>query len=213
MDDPIATALRHAQRELRIVLANNKARRARLAAIARDRLGHQEYVELRDSIDRSITTLYTKLQKRDGPKANKKKKKSVELNGAPNGALTGVSALPPCPAAIGLGPDEENRLNVPEQLNRLVQTRRQWVDTVGSVFEEKQNESPGRIWGLPRTSVYDGIDEEVRREIARNSPPGSTSNSHLHLRAPTIVLDSRTTSSTNMTKGKEKASEHDMDID
>ena len=31
VDDPIATALRHAQRELRTVVATNKARRARLA--------------------------------------------------------------------------------------------------------------------------------------------------------------------------------------
>ncbi|KAJ3524687.1 hypothetical protein NM688_g8518 [Phlebia brevispora] len=43
VDDPIATALRHLQRELRTVVATNKARRARLAAIARDRLAYQEY--------------------------------------------------------------------------------------------------------------------------------------------------------------------------
>ena len=77
MDDPIGTALRHAQTELRTVLATNKARRRRLAAIAKDRLAYQEYVDTRDSLDKAITNLYAKLQKRDGPKSNKKKGESV----------------------------------------------------------------------------------------------------------------------------------------
>ena len=73
MDDPIATALREAQRELRKVAATNKARKARLVSIACDRLGYQEYLEVRDSIDRNITTLYHKLQRKDVPKVSKKK--------------------------------------------------------------------------------------------------------------------------------------------
>ena len=116
----------------------------RLAAIARDRLGYQEYLELRDALDKNISNLYTKLQKKDGPKSHKKKKKPSELNGTsnlPNG--TGLPA--PSPAALGLLQDDEHHLNVPEQLRHLVQTRRQWVDTVGSVFEQKEQESPGRI--------------------------------------------------------------------
>jgi len=213
VDDPIATALRHAQRELRTVLATNKARRSRLAAIARDRLGYQEYIELRDSIDKNITTLYSKLQKKDGPKANKKKKKSMELNGMPNGVLTGVSALPPCPAAIGLSQDEQNRLSVPEQANQLVKTRRQWVDTVGGVFEEKQRETPGRIWGLPKTSVFIGVDQQVQQELARTTPPDPSSRSQLRVGAPSLdVSDARTSNSVSTSKGKEKASVDYMDI-
>lgn len=60
---------------------------------------------------------------------------------------------------------------MPEQLNQLVHTRRKWVDTVGGVFEEKQRENPGRIWGLPKTSVYEGIEEEVQ-ELLRAGPEG-----------------------------------------
>ncbi len=63
-------------------------------------------------------------------------------------------ALPPCPAALGLGPDEKNHLVVTKQLKQLVDTRRQWVDTVGKVFEKKQEESPGRIWGVPKGRVF-----------------------------------------------------------
>ncbi|KAI0062017.1 hypothetical protein BV25DRAFT_685672 [Artomyces pyxidatus] len=166
VDDPIATALRQAQRELRTVVATNKARKARLASIARDRLGYQEYIELRESIDKNIMALYTKLQKKDGPKAAKKKKKGsmgglgTEMNG-------GSPPLGTWPASLGLGPDDSNLLRVPDQLKQLVATRRQWVDAVGAVFDEKEQEQPGRIWGFPQRSVYEGIEEEVAALLAR----------------------------------------------
>lgn len=164
VDDPIATALRHAQRELRTVVATNKARKARLAAIARDRLGYQEYLELRDSIDRNIANTFTKLQKKDGPKVSKKKKKlgDASVTGTPVPGEGGPPLPPPCPAALGLGPDDDNQLVVSEQLRQLVETRRQWVDTVGGVFEQKQRERPGSMWGFPESSVYEGVDEEVQ---------------------------------------------------
>lgn len=175
VDDPIATALRHAQDELRTVVATNKARKARLASVARDRIGYQEYIDLRDSIDKNISTLYTKLQKKEGPKTTKNKKKkgsSTEANGAANGSTNGVAAATGTwPASTGLGPDEDNLLKVPEQLSQLVTTRRKWVDAVGGVFEEKQKEIPGRIHGLPKTSVYEGIEEEVQ-ELLRVGPDG-----------------------------------------
>ncbi|KAH9914454.1 histone acetyltransferases subunit 3-domain-containing protein [Fomitopsis serialis] len=214
VDDPIATALRHAQRELRSVLATNKVRRTRLTAIARDRLGYQEYVDLRDTLDKNITTLYTKLQKKDGPKANKsKKKKGSEPNGLPNGApLTGISALPPCPAALGLTQDEENRLSVPEQLKRLVDTRQQWVETIGGVFEEKDREQPGRIWGFPKSSVYADIEEDVRQETARlGTPSAPSSRPQPDVGRPSANgTDTRTTSYGG--KGKQRASGDYMDI-
>lgn len=82
-----------------------------------------------------------------------------------NGFDPSPPALMPSPAALGLGPDDENRLVVPEQLRQLVQVREAWVDTVGGVFEGKQLDEPGRIWGLPRKSVFEGIDEQVRAVI------------------------------------------------
>lgn len=166
VDDPIASALRHAQRELRTVLATNEARRLRLAAIAEDRLAHQEYVDGRDALDKNITTLYSKLQKKDGPKVNKKKKqKGDPMYGAANGiSLTGTAALPPCPAALGLSPDDHHQLHIPDQLQELVRTRRNWVDAIGGVFEEKERDQPGRIWGFPQESVYAGIEDEVRED-------------------------------------------------
>ena len=179
VDDPIATALRQAQAELRQVVATNKARKARLIAIARDQLGYQEYLECRDSIDKNITTMFTKLQKKDTPKLNKKKKKleGSELgstggstNGVGNGAGSLMGNLAPCPAAIGFNLSDDQCLLINDQLKHLVETRRQWVDTVGSIFEQKEKEKPGRIWGLPKESVYEGIEEEIQRLLANPGP-------------------------------------------
>ncbi|KXN83229.1 Chromatin-remodeling complexes subunit NGG1 [Leucoagaricus sp. SymC.cos] len=179
MDDPIATALRHAQTELRQVVAMNKARKTRLISVAQDRLGYQEYLELRDSIDKNITALFSKLQKKDISKPSKKKKKidgseSGNGNGGANGVGNGnggmMSNLAPSPAAIGFNQNEDQNLLVNDQLKHLVETRRQWVDTVGTVFEQKERENSGRIWGLPKESIYQGIEEEAQRLLVDPGP-------------------------------------------
>lgn len=177
VDDPIATALRKAQQELRIVMTTNKKRRERLTTIARDRLGYQEYLDLRDSIDKNISNTYTKLQRKDVPKLHRKKKDKDKDKKADMAMTNGDTKSPVpevCPAALGLGPDEENRLVVSEQLRQLVETRRQWVDAVGSVFETKERECPGRIWGVPKTSVFDGIDDEVNQLVSGSTNPPIT---------------------------------------
>ncbi|KAI0355090.1 hypothetical protein OH77DRAFT_1425149 [Trametes cingulata] len=201
VDDPIATALRHAQRELRTVLATNKARRARLAAIAEDRLAYQEYVDGRDALDKNITTLYSKLQKKDGPKVNKKKKQKGDPPPGANGTVGGTASLPPCPAALGLNPDEHNQLHVPNQLQELVHTRRNWVDVIGGVFEEKEREHPGRIWGFPQESIYADIEDEVQANLARLPQTRPVASSSLTAAANGRVngADARTT------KGKSRA--------
>ena len=110
--------------------------------------------------------MYAKLQKKDTPKASKKKKQRPGADGlVPNGAHADPGALPPCPAMLGLVADDEHVLAVAEPLEKLVRTRRQWVDQVGNVFDQKQQEEPGRIWGFPERSLFEGIEEEVRREV------------------------------------------------
>jgi transcriptional adapter 3 len=195
VDDPIATALRHTQEELRLVIATNKARRRRLAVIVRDRLGYQEYLDMRDSIDKNITSTFTKLQKKDAPKTSKKKKK---LEGQTNGnGKDGNGAVVPLPnpAAIGFGPDEDYTLVVNETLSKLMETRRQWVDVVGGVFDEMEMETPGRVWGIPRKSVYEGLEADVKRELEN---------------VPVAVQSPEVTSQTSG-KGKEKA-RSEMDV-
>ncbi|KAI6046755.1 histone acetyltransferases subunit 3-domain-containing protein [Pisolithus marmoratus] len=167
VDDPIATALRHAQQELRRVVAMNKARRERLVAIAKDRLAYQEFLDARDSLDKVILATYGKLQKKDAPKLGRKKKKGPELNGS----TSTVDIPKPPPSALGLGPDDDLHLVVPDQLKQLVETRRQWVSNVGSIFEEKERECPGRIWDLPKKSIYEDLEEVVKRELEKSQLP------------------------------------------
>jgi transcriptional adapter 3 len=172
VDDPIATALRQAQSELREVVAGNKARKARLLSIAKDRLGYQEYVEAREALDKNILALYTRLQKKDGPKVSKKKKAKSDTNGAP--APPSTPPIGAWPSAAGLGPDDENLLQIPDTLTQLVATRRQWVESVGGVFDTMEREQPGRIYGLPERSVYDGIDAEIDALLGRTDGSDAT---------------------------------------
>ena len=109
--------------------------------------------------------MYHKLQRKDVPKVLKKKKKPLP-GGAGAGDDTGPGLLPQCPAALGLMQDDENHLSVNEQLKQLVETRRQWVDSVGAVFDAKEREIPGKLYGLPKRSVYEGIEEEIRALLA-----------------------------------------------
>lgn len=233
VDDPIATALREAQRELRKVVATNKARKTRLISIACDRLGYQEYLEVRDSIDKNITTLYHKLQRKDVPKVPKKKKKPLQgaaaaaAGGAGVGEDTATGVLPQCPAALGLTQDDENHLLVNEQLKQLVETRRHWVDSVGAVFDAKEKEMPGRLYGLPKRSVFEGIEEEVRAMLAAPSVDANdfnfSVNGTMALSSASAARNQGSSSKINSNngyggvnlsngKGKERASSDAMDI-
>ena len=228
VDDPIATALREAQRELRKVVATNKARKARLISIACDRLGYQEYLEVRDSIDKNITTLYHKLQRKDAPKVLKKKKKPLQGAAAAGsggaGEDTGPGLLPQCPAALGLTQDDENHLLVNEQLKQLVETRRQWVDSVGAVFDAKEREIPGRLYGLPKRSVFEGIEEEVRAMLAaaplidvndcNSSVNGTMVSSSGNQGGSSKINSNNSYGGVNLSngKGKERARSDAMDI-
>lgn len=148
-------------------------------------------MDVREGLDKSITNVYSKLQKKEGPKASKKKKKGDNrgerdrereasaglngMNGLPNGTPIsgpgiGSSSTPapvalPNPASLGLGPDEDNTLAVPEALKKLVETRREWEDVVGRSIEQNERETPGRYRGLPVRSVYEGVEEEVREML------------------------------------------------
>ena len=173
----------------------------RLVDIARDRLGYQEYLDLRDTIDRNINATYAKLQRKDEVGTEKRKKKkekekekekpifdrragsgelgkgNIGASGAIGSGATNPTANDPPevpPAARGLGPDEHNRLVVSEQLRKLVGTRRDWVDKVGSVYEQTQIEFPGRIWGFPPESIYKGVEEEVRKVLSGDGIGGGS---------------------------------------
>ena len=94
------------------------------------------------------------------------------------------------------------------------------MDVVGGVFEEKERNQPGRIWGFPPESIYDGVEEEVRAELERVAPPkgagassgsrpASSMNGHTQMNGRVNGVDSRT--STSSSKGKGRAGD-EMDL-
>lgn len=112
-----------------------------------------------------------------------------------------------------------------EQLRQLIETRRQWVDTVGSIFEEKEQETPGRVYGLPRESIYAGVDEEVQAflstPLVRTPPaavPSQTTNLGTSALPPAVnglrngMRHSHKGLSNGSHKGKERARGDAMDI-
>lgn len=143
-------------------MARNKARRTRLVAAARDRIAYQEYLDAREALDKNIYNTYAKLQKKDQPGGKSKRRKLDHVE---------TPTIPPCPAAVGLGPDENNVLKVDPALSRLVNIRRQWVDQVGGVFEKMQKAQDGRVWSVPRESIYEGLDEDVQAILERRELP------------------------------------------
>ena len=160
-EDQVLAELRRCQRLLRSQMLLNKARRIRLLSIAQDRLAYQEYIDTRDVLDRQISTIYSRLQKRDNGKVAGLKKKRKP----------GSAALleekekekeKPSPASLGLGVDESGKLFVNDPLMHVVKLRRQWVDVVGQALVKKQEEQPGRLWGIPSSSVFEGIEEDVK---------------------------------------------------
>jgi transcriptional adapter 3 len=125
-------------------------------------MAYQEYVETREVMDRQINTVYSRLQKRDSVKSIPAKKRKKPGSAALMEDKDKEKDKPSSPATIGLGPDPSGKLVVSEQLKQAVHLRRQWVDLVGGALVKKQEEQPGRLWGLPSKSIYEGLEEDIK---------------------------------------------------
>jgi transcriptional adapter 3 len=119
----------------------NEARKSRLADIAQHRLAYHEYAASLDGIEKSIETAWAKRVKKYGAAPKK------------------------VPASTSLGngtEDKEGRPPVPENVKKLVQVRRSWIDTVGKTMRERPR---GEVTGIPEESVYEGVGEEVDERV------------------------------------------------
>ena len=105
---------------------------------------------------------------------------------------------------------------------------------VGAIFDEKERENPGRIYGLPKESVFQGVDEEVEALLAAQGhghKPETSAGAAINGAASSSSTASSTTVTTNGThtglaarnhylhangngnlKGKERARSDAMDI-
>lgn len=162
-DDQLVSELRTCQRLLRDQMAINQARKARLLEIAQDRVAYQEFVDSKESIERNILAAFAKLQKpakKDASSSvNKKKKHSSSATKVDEGPL-------PHPAVAGLPLTTDGQLVVPQQLKTYVDVRNDFVRAFGAALDQREREVPGSVYGLPRSSVYAGLD------IPKDPDPG-----------------------------------------
>jgi hypothetical protein len=172
VDDEIASSLRRLQRILRAQSTLNSSRKRILKDRANEALAYSDYrTMLRSTLDRPITTAYTKILRASAAKPGKKAK---------NKAMSGAA-----------GAIEENLtaggipLELPSELVTRVQLRQRFVDAVRASLKDDDDdeEEGGSSSGgknrrrhiamvhfpthvlLPERSIYEGVEEEVEKEI------------------------------------------------
>lgn len=136
----------------------NEARKRRLAEVATARLAYAEYEDYKEAMEKHLADSFARLGNADAPKANKKKKKDKDKSSAvtvvdyPNGSA-GVLGL----GLVGL----DGNLQVPKDLTRTVEILKRYEKNVGGGFEKLEQEHPGLILGLPKSSIYQGLEKDI----------------------------------------------------
>ncbi|CAI4218629.1 unnamed protein product [Parascedosporium putredinis] len=130
-DDEVSARLRLLQERLREQMLINGARKARLTELVKERMAHQEYQTILEDLDLQVQSAYLKRTRTMG-----KSKKNKRPGGAGGGShLVGATGT----ARPGIG----------DLTRTLMERRRRWIDTIGSVFDD---ENLGRV---PRVSEPD----------------------------------------------------------
>ncbi|RDA86830.1 hypothetical protein CP532_1402 [Ophiocordyceps camponoti-leonardi (nom. inval.)] len=135
-DDEVAGRLRLLQGRLREQMLINGARKARLTELVRERMAHQEYQTILEDLDSQVQAAYLKRTRTMG-----KSKKTKRPGGAGGGShfVGGSGAAAAGTARPGIG----------DLTRTLMERRRRWIDTIGSVFDD---ESLGKV---PRSADPD----------------------------------------------------------
>ncbi|KAL0935281.1 transcriptional regulator [Colletotrichum truncatum] len=131
-DDEVAARLRSLQGRLREQMLINGARKARLTELVKERMAHQEYQTILEDLDSQVQAAYLKRTRTMG-----KSKKNKRPGGAGGGshAVGGAAGM----ARPGIG----------DMTKTLMERRKRWIDTIGSVFDD---ENLGKV---PRSSEPD----------------------------------------------------------
>ncbi|GKT43197.1 chromatin-remodeling complexes subunit NGG1 [Colletotrichum spaethianum] len=131
-DDEVAARLRLLQGRLREQMLINGARKSRLTELVKERMAHQEYQTILEDLDTQVQAAYLKRTRTMG-----KSKKNKRPGGAGGGshAVGGAAGM----ARPGIG----------DMTKTLMERRKRWIDTIGSVFDD---ESLGKV---PRSSDPD----------------------------------------------------------
>lgn len=144
-DDEVTAALRQCQRLLLEQTQINEARKSRLGEISKHRLAFAEYQSSLDGLEKSIEAAWSKRVKKHGSAPKK-----VTASALGNGSAPTTHGRPP----------------VPENVKKLVQVRRGWVDSVGRTMRERPR---GEVLGMPTSSVYEGIGDELDEQVVEDA--------------------------------------------
>ncbi|ATY63337.1 histone acetyltransferase subunit 3 [Cordyceps militaris] len=127
-DDEVAARLRVLQTRLKEQMLINGARKARLTDLVRERMAHQEYQTILEDLDSQVQAAYLKRTRTMG-----KSKKAKRPGGAGGGshAAGGAAGM----ARPGIG----------DLTKTLMERRRRWIDTIGSVFEDESVRKVPRV--------------------------------------------------------------------
>lgn len=136
-DDEVAGRLRHLQSRLKEQILINGARKARLTELVREHMANQEYQTILEDLDSQVQAAYLKRTRTLG-----KSKKAKRPGGAGGGShAVGSMARP------GIG----------DLTRTLMERRRRWIDTIGSVFEDENiNKVPRQT--DPNSSIFQTTD-------------------------------------------------------
>ncbi|KAK2617047.1 Transcriptional regulator [Conoideocrella luteorostrata] len=147
-DDEVAGRLRLLQSRLKEQMLINGARKARLTELVRERMANQEYQTILEDLDSQVQAAYLKRTRTMG-----KSKKTKRPGGAGGGShfVGGAAGT----ARPGIG----------DQTKTLMERRKRWIDTIGSVFDDENlNKVPRQ--SDPGSSIFDNADmaELIKRE-------------------------------------------------
>lgn len=127
-DDEVAARLRLLQGRLKDQMLINGARKARLTELVRERMAYQEYQTILEDLDTQVQAAYLKRTRTIG-----KSKKTKRPGGAGGGSHFVGSAAGMARPGIG------------DLTKTLMERRRRWIDTIGSVFDDESLRKVPRV--------------------------------------------------------------------
>jgi transcriptional adapter 3 len=137
----------------------NNTRKKRLLETAKVRIAYYEYESIKEGMENNIAAAFSRIGRSGAiknPKKNKKTKDRIASSlvvDPGNGGPAGISGL----GIFAM----DGTVEVPDDIKEMLHSLEMWKEHVGKAFEQKQLEQPGLVWGLPPTSIYDGLDKDI----------------------------------------------------
>ncbi|KAH6634185.1 histone acetyltransferases subunit 3-domain-containing protein [Chaetomium sp. MPI-SDFR-AT-0129] len=161
-DDEVAARMRLLQARLREQVLLNGARKSRLTDLVKERMAFQEYQTILEDLDSQVQAAYLKRTRTMGKKPKK--------------ARPGQSAAAAAAAAAAAGPAGMARPGIGDLTRTLMERRRRWIESIGTVFDDEGLAKvpraadgdttifkPGEMLGLMKRE-REAWDEEVEEE-------------------------------------------------